>query len=489
MSPDHVPFYEALPDLFELVHKLELFEDGKRWADATPLVSSEELKNRWHRLEIRSVNEVSNFVNGNFSYGSADAPVTFNSKLDPEDHIRELWHHLLRKGGFEAVKGSSLIPLPFDYIVPGGRFNEIYYWDSYFTMLGLAVHGYHDVIEDMIKNFDHFIQKFGFIPNGNRSYFLSRSQPPFFALMVELLMELKGEDAGLTFISSMEKEHAFWMKEPRCVQLKEGYRLNRYADTLQTPRIEMYRDDLTLAQSGSHASTLFMHLRAACESGWDFSSRWMDDARDLKTIRTHDILPVDLNALLYKMEKQIAKLKLIQGDSAGYDQYFAYAEARKNAMRVYCWEEGWYDFDIKTGTTSRKLTAASLVPLFVGMCTPEEATITAETALSSLLAEGGLLTTNLESGQQWDAPNGWAPLQWMAVKGLDNYGMVSQANELASRWLELNRRVYQQTGKMLEKYNVKDMDLPGGGGEYPVQDGFGWTNGVFVALKHRKQSE
>ena len=129
-----------------------------------------------------------------------------------------------------------------------------------------------------------------------------------------------------------------------------------------------------------------------------------------------------------------------------------------------------------------------MVPLFVGMCAPEEASTTAEKVLSRLLAEGGLLTTDIESGQQWDAPNGWAPLQWMAVKGLDNYGMNLQADELASRWLALNQKVYQQTGKMLEKYNVKDMDLPGGGGEYPVQDGFGWTNGVYVALKHRKQA-
>ena len=488
MSPTATPFYESLPELFQLVHRYELFKDGKVWADALPLHNPEELAAQWQLLADKSETGVKKFVETHFTFAAEEESVRFSLYEDAEEHIRNLWSHLLRKGNFEVVPGSSLISLPFDYIVPGGRFNEIYYWDSYFTMLGLAAHGHHGVIEGMIKNFDFFIHQYGFIPNGNRSYFLSRSQPPFFAMMVELLMEFKGQEAGLPYLPALVSEYNFWMKPPRSVTVDGHHVLNRYADNSASPRIEMYRDDQHLAAEVEDEDTLFLHLRSACESGWDFSWRWMDEANDLHTIRTHDLIPVDLNALLFKAETIIANLYRLQHEGEKASIYDKKAEARKEAMQRYCWNEGWFDYDLKANMITSKVTAAAMVPLFVNLCTAEEANITAKVALNHLLADGGLLTTATVSGQQWDAPNGWAPLQWIAVKGLQNYGMYDEANDIADRWLGLNQKIYRQTGKMLEKYNVQNTDLPGGGGEYPVQDGFGWTNGVFVALKHRNNA-
>lgn len=488
MSPKSTPFYEFLPELFQLVHRYELFKDGKVWADALPLLNPEDLRTQWQSLADKSETGVKTFVENHFTFAGEEESVQFNLYEDAEEHIRNLWSHLLRKGNFEVLPGSSLISLPFDYIVPGGRFNEIYYWDSYFTMLGLAAHGHHDVIEGMIKNFDYFIHRYGFIPNGNRTYFLSRSQPPFFALMVELWMELKGNEAGLPYLPAMVSEYNFWMKPPRSVSLDGDYILNRYADDATSPRIEMYRDDLHLSAEVADEDTLFLHLRSACESGWDFSWRWMDKTNDLRTLRTHDLVPVDLNALLYKAETIMANLFRLQHEAENARIYDQKAAARKEAMQKYCWHDGWYDFDLKSNMTISKVTAAAMVPLFVNLSTIEQAAQTARIVLDQLLADGGLLTTATVSGQQWDAPNGWAPLQWMAVKGLQNYGMMDEANEIAGKWLALNQKIYRQTGKMLEKYNVLNTDLPGGGGEYAVQDGFGWTNGVFVALKHRNNA-
>lgn len=129
---------------------------------------------------------------------------------------------MFRKGSLTYVEGSSLIPIPYDYVVPGGRFNEMYYWDSYFTMLGLAIHGHKQMIRDMTKNFAYFIDRFGFAPNGNRSYFLSRSQPPFFGLMVELLAGVEDESVYAEFLPQLVKEHTFWMTPARVITLITG---------------------------------------------------------------------------------------------------------------------------------------------------------------------------------------------------------------------------------------------------------------------------
>jgi len=161
------------------------------------------------------------------------------------------------------------------------------------------------------------------------------------------------------------------------------------------------------------------------------------------------------------------------------------AEQRKAAVLRYFWDprNGVYaDYLWREGRPSAKVTAAALYPLFFGLATKADADRVAKVVQAKLLKSGGLVTTTIESGQQWDAPNGWAPLQWIAVKGLADYGESNLARTIASRWMNNVAAAYGRTGKLMEKYNVVDPSLVGGGGEYPGQDGFGWTNGVLRKL-------
>ncbi|MEM9723825.1 MAG: trehalase family glycosidase, partial [Bacteroidota bacterium] len=353
-------------------------------------------------------------------------------------------------------------------------------------------------VQSMIRNFSYFIDQFGFIPNGNRSYFLSRSQPPFFACMVSLLAEEKGELIFVEYLPFLKREYAYWMEElgpsegaipaeAHIVRLPLEGVLNRYWDRLNRPRAEMYGDDVSLFQrSGSTDPQFYRNIRSACESGWDFSSRWLLDPMDLGSIHTLDILPVDLNCLLWKLEKVIAQGYEVAGIPDQAQQFQQLAAHRKTLIQDTFWDghlSFFTDYDFQRQHSKGILSLAGMYPLFFQLATPEQAALCAETLEAQFLKAGGLVSTTLTTGQQWDAPNGWAPLQWISIQGLRNYGYHKLAEEIRMRWIYLNGAVYKRTGKMLEKYNVVDLSLEGGGGEYPVQDGFGWTNGVFLCLE------
>jgi len=371
----------------------------------------------------------------------------------------------------------------------------MYYWDSYFTMLGLQSSGREDLVADMVKNFAGLIDRYGHIPNGTRTYYLSRSQPPFFAAMVELQAGSEGDDALIRRLPQLELEYAFWMEgaqglvrgaaHRRVVRLADGSVLNRYWDDLATPRDEAYAEDLATARkSGRNAGEVYRDLRAAAESGWDFSSRWLGDGKTLATIHTTDFVPEDLNSLLYQLETLIARgCEAARRVDCQRDMQ-EHARSRQAAMSRFLWDgrmNAFVDYDWRHARASTQLTAATAYPLFVGLATPQQAQRIASTIRASLLMSHGLATTLQDSGEQWDAPNGWAPLQWVAIAGLRRYDEQLLAEEIARRWVEENARVYCRTGKLVEKYNVRDAGA-GAGGEYPVQDGFGWTNGVLVRL-------
>ncbi|PLM99522.1 alpha,alpha-trehalase, partial [Klebsiella pneumoniae] len=371
-------------------------------------------------------------------------------------HIDGLWP-VLTRSTVEVEKWDSLLPLPKPYVVPGGRFREVYYWDSYFTMLGLAESGHWDKVEDMVANFAAEIDAWGHIPNGNRTYYLSRSQPPFFSFMVSLLATHDGDQVLKTYQPQLEKEYRYWMAgadalapgsaDKRAVRMADGALLNRYWDDSDTPRPESWLDDVKTAKSNPNrpATEIYRDLRSAAASGWDFSSRWMDNPQQLATIRTTSIVPVDLNALMFHLEKTLARASKASGDSAGATQYDALANARQQAIEKYLWndKEGWYaDYDLKTHKVRNQLTAAALFPLYVNAASRERATKVAAAAESRLLKPGGLTTTTVNSGQQWDAPNGWAPLQWVAVEGLQNYGQQKIAMEVTWRFLTNVQHTY-----------------------------------------------
>lgn len=392
---------------------------------------------------------------------------------------------------------SSLVPMPKPYVVPGGRFREGYYWDTYFTMLGLQVSGREDLVDDMLDNFAYLIDTVGHIPNGNRTYYASRSQPPFFAYMVTLAARAEGDTVYQKYLPALRKEYAYWMQgesaAPRgeavrhVVAMPDGAVLNRYWDASDTPRDESYLEDVTTAKAvpSRPANDVYRDLRAGAESGWDYSSRWFGDGRTLATIRTTSIVPVDLNSLMFHLETTIVKGCTVARDVGCVVDFSARAARRAAAINRYLWNRhGYYgDYDWQLRKPRDGVTAAALYPLFAGVAWPERAKATAREVRKTLLQPGGLATTTQNTGQQWDAPNGWAPLQWIAIEGLRRYGEPALAKDIGTRFLADVKHVYATEGKLVEKYVVEGAgEGGGGGGEYPLQDGFGWTNGVTLKL-------
>jgi len=487
---------EDLGQLFIDIQMSAIFEDSKTFVDANPKLSPKAISNEYQEKKGQPTFDLKTFVEENFDIpGETNDGKTIDNNQDLQTHLIAHWDYLSRDpDNFEEI--SSLIPLPEPYIVPGGRFREIYYWDSYFTIVGLAASERWDMVSSMTNNFAHLIDEVGFIPNGNRSYYLSRSQPPFFSAMVSLQMKKFGDEKGLPYLSQLEKEYQFWMDgkdeltttnkaRNHTVLMEDGVVLNRYWDSADEPRPESYREDVELAEKVVDKKKLYRNLRSAAESGWDFSTRWFDDESKFESIATTDLIPVDLNCLLFHMENVLSKLHEVSGDLSKSAKYRKLAQARKEAILKYCWDsekEFFTDYNFVKDAYSSRVTLAGCFPLFFKISNLEQSIAQSKVLIDNLLMPQGLVTTTNASGQQWDAPNGWAPLQWIAIKGLQNYELNDLASDISERWKKVNEKVYRNTGKMMEKYNVSDSTLQAGGGEYPTQDGFGWSNGVYLGL-------
>lgn len=485
---------KRFPDLFERVAEAKIFEDPKAWTDVIFNAPPEVILEAFKKENPMSTSELKAFTARYFKEHEALAdnlPKEENLENETvESYLNGLWHKLLRPPHPDAAEElSSIISLPKEYIVPGGRFNEIYYWDSYFTMLAFADRN-PVMIQNMVDNFASMINRFGFIPNGNRTYFLSRSQPPFFHRLVGLLDPDNNAAAYARYIKELCREYGFWMNrdgdiETRCVKIDENTYLNRYFDASDQPRDESYVFDLETAEASDQKSAdLYRNIRAGAESGWDFSSRWFGDPTDMASIRTTLILPVDLNAILYGLELAISEGYEHLGEKLESEKYKALADKRRNAISKYFWnaESGcFFDYDIEYKKQTSVVSGAALFPLFFNCCSEEQAQSIAKQTEAHLLKPGGLVATSIETGEQWDSPNGWAPLQWVAISGLKQYGHTELAAEIADRWMKMVTSVYNTTGALYEKYDVVNMSLAGGG-EYLVQEGFGWTNGVMATL-------
>ena len=490
-----------LGPLFQDVQLAGVFPDSKTFVDARPLLAPAAIAGRYTAARGPTGFSLQHFVEQSFEL---PRPVGEGFHADPtrsmEDHIRALWPVLTRRPDTADAR-SSLIPLPQPYVVPGGRFREVYYWDSYFTMLGLVASGRTDLVRSMLDNFAYLIRTVGHIPNGNRTYYLSRSQPPFFGAMIGLYATATDTAQALPYLDALEAEHAFWMdgaerlapaqEYRRVVRLPDGSVLNRYWDDLAEPRPESYRPDYELAQTlpAAEREAFYRNVRATAESGWDFSSRWLRDPKDLRTLETTELLPVDLNCLLYHAERTIAALRRFRArpeDREVADRFARAAEARRQALLNAAYEPAaGFFFDVRWRSGVRvtdRPTIAAAAPLYFGLATPEQGRKVAAQLERLFLKPGGFVPTLISSGQQWDAPNGWAPLEWLAIEGVRRYGRPDLADTARARWLAVNRRTYRATGKMTEKYDVVDLTRRAGGGEYPTQDGFGWTNGVALAL-------
>jgi alpha,alpha-trehalase len=457
---------EALSPLYEDVQLSRIFPDSKYFVDCSPkfpikdiLIAYELQKNNREFFNLKD------FVLHHF-YPPIEVHEgqAYTNELSINEHLVGLWDTLTRSADLVA-NDSTLIPLPHRYIVPGGRFREIYYWDSYFTILGLLESGRADMARSMVENFAYLIDKFGHVPNGNRTYYLSRSQPPFFALMVMECGLIKvGNEVFPTnqFLKAIEKEYAFWMdgseqlsihktSHRRVVIMPDGSVLNRYWDDMDSPRPESYIEDVEIAhQSVRSEKEVYRHIRAAAESGWDFSSRWFADGQSIGSIETTDIIPIDLNCLLYRNECILSQMYKEKGEHDLSQKMLRLSEERLRAIQKYLWSDLlniFGDYHHLKHQFINRPTLAMSFPLYFGI----------------------------------------APLQWMTYRGVLRYQetdiqLLKLGESIKISWMGINEKTYQNTGKMMEKYNVEDTNLEAGGGEYPGQDGFGWTNGVYLAI-------
>ncbi|XP_048777077.2 trehalase-like isoform X2 [Ostrea edulis] len=510
-------------ELLDTIQRLRLFPDSKTFVDMSLRESPDAVLSAFNAIpkpmgEAQARKFVADYFSGpgeEFqSWEPEDLPRLpsfVNRIMDPalRDYAWDLcriWRDLGRKIKSDVnhhQERYSLVYLPHPFIVPGGRFRETYYWDTYWVIKGLLLCEMTDTVKGMLENFVLMIQKFGLIPNGGRIYYTRRSQPPFF---IPMMYDYYKATGNLTFIQNnlqaMETEYKFWMAN-RSVAINHNdiiHVLNRYASPVNSPRPESYAEDLdTVSGANDTISKRQLHkdIVSAAESGWDFSSRWFSREPGanltLDTIRTTNILPVDLNSILCMSEHILSEFFNLTGNEEKSKEYASKRLKREQAMDALLWNSNrgiWQDLNIAKKSHRDYFYASNLFPLFASCVsgdTPQkEDSVLRYLQTSGVLHYDGGFPTSLDTtGQQWDFPNGWPPLQHVAIWGMhqsQNKEMKKEAFYLAKKWINNNWIAWNRSRNMYEKYSTIKPGKGGGGGEYKVQEGFGWSNGVILDI-------
>lgn len=400
---------------------------------------------------------------GLFSF-NRDTDLTADDVREARDHIEKYWERLLR---VHKKDDESLLGLPNPYLVPASEkghefdFNELYYWDSYFMVQGLLDEEHKELVTGILENLEVLFERFKVVPNASRTYLMGRSQPPFltsFIFDVYNTYSPSREWLKKSIDIAKEEYETVWLgtAKPNWRQVHQG--LSRYFD------INM------------------LHDLAEAESGWDMTPRF--------NRRALNYLPVDLNALLYKYETDFAHAARLFGDKREITKWEQAARSRAAVMNKLMWDSSrgiFYDYNFVKSKRSNISSLASYYPMWAGMVDGRQAQAMVK-ALRKFEEKGGLATTDavllnqVVPGQmptQWAHPNGWAPLHFIVVKGLQRYGYNDDARRIAMKWLRTNLEWFRRHGEFLEKYNVVSPDKPPMKGVYPSQTGFGWTNAVF----------
>ncbi|XP_060206752.1 probable trehalase isoform X2 [Lycium barbarum] len=428
--------------------------------------------------------------------------------------VHSLWKNLSRKVSdnvLEKPELYTLLPLKNPVIIAGSRFREVYYWDSYWIIRGLLVSKMYETAKGIVTNLISLIDQYGYVLNGARAYYTNRSQPPVLAGMIVDIYNQTGDlDLVRGSLPALLKEYHFWSSGIHRVTIQDAqgsnHSLSRYYAMWNTPRPEASTIDkktATKLPNICEKREFYRDLASAAESGWDFSSRWMRNESDLTTTSTTSILPVDLNVFLLKMEIDIVFLANIIGESSVVAQFTEASQNRQKAINCIFWhaEMGqWLDYWLGSSNTSediykwedlhqnKKSFASNFVPLWTELFRSDKITtqkVVQSLRSSGLLQPAGIAMTLSNTGQQWDFPNGWPPLQHIIIEGLARSGLEEAralAKDIAVRWIRTNYVAYKKTGAMYEKYDVTKCGAAGGGGFYVAQTGFGWANGVVLAL-------
>jgi len=412
----------------------------------------------------------------------------------------------------DRLEVHGLLYLPHPYVVPGGRFNEMYGWDSYFIVLGLLRDGRRLQARQMVDNFIYQIEHYGHILNANRTYYLTRSQPPFLSHMVLAVYDKTGDRAWLqAALPAMLKDYEFWTSGPHLVA-ETG--LSRYWDLGEGPAAEVLEDERD-AQGRTHYDRILEYFRTHQVDDYDLS-QYYDREQDRltplfykgdRTMRESgfdpsnrfgafnlDVIhynPVDLNTLLWMAERNIARVLDLGGRRAEAREWRDRACLRRDRIYRYNWDARsglFLDYNFQTGKRRHYEFATTFFPLWAGLASPNQAARVAAN-LPIFERPGGIVTSTFASGNQWDLPFGWAPLQMVAAEGLRTYGYQVEANRVSLAFLSLVLQEFKTSGTIVEKYDVvKRTSRVSEGIRFGYDSneiGFGWTNAVFSRLYDR----
>lgn len=514
-------------ELLKTVQMAEIFNDSKTFVDLSQrndpnvtLANFDKLMERTNNNPSRE--EVDQFVRENFyeaelvNYTLPDwqeNPPFLETIVDPNlkkwaKDLNNIWRILARKISTEVAKNPqrhSIIYVDKPFVIPGGRFKEFYYWDSYWVIEGLLLCGMNDTARGMIDNFLEMVEKYGFIPNGGRIYYLMRSHPPLLIPMVQLYLDFTKDVEYLNkIIDTLEKEFDYWLRYKMVNVQKNGktYKMAHYVVNSEGPRPESYREDYRLGRNISDAekrASFYNDLKAGAESGWDFSGRWFigpEEDLNLSYINTKNIIPVDLNSFLQRNARLLAEFHKILKNGQKSIYYSNIAKQFQRNINDVLWNDElkiWLDYDAKNQQHRKSFYPTNLTPLYTLSYDIHKTVDLALSAVAYLnkvgipLFFGGTPASLNQTGEQWDFPNAWPPLQSIMIQGL-YYTRVMEAvklsEDLARRWLDSNYMGYESTGMMFEKYDATSPGKGGGGGEYKVQEGFGWTNGIVLEFLH-----
>jgi alpha,alpha-trehalase len=521
----------------DAIQKLKLYDDDKEFVDRVLTKGTDEFIRLFSEIKVQDYSNkdlMQKFVKSNTQNSGSDLiqiePTDFNpnpkifTKIPQElipfvTDLHSRWKNLLRAQKPDLMySSSSLLPVPNPFIVPGGRFREWYNWDSFWILSGLQVSEMNETALHIIQNFLWCINEYGFVPNGGRIYYLNRSQPPLTAVMIWNYYQKFYQNAdegsqkvGLEFLRTslptLLKEYSYWMSSKHMVLYMDRngnhHKVNRYNVDNTQPRPESYMKDYDLAQKSfqteNERKNFYAQVAAGAESGIDYSTRWFDDYKKLTTIKTNQILPIDLNSLMYRMEYTISLIARELRQNDVYTQFNKASNDRKSAIYNIFWNSKystWFDVDMTTRTQRIATPAgdqlkmvASIYPVWAGashLSKLEDNALVTKFVRENLRI-GGISTTNIQSDQQWDDANVWAPLQYFISQALENsyHAQPTPENQpelfkVVNTWISTTYCGWKSEKDMFEKYDANRLGKSGGGGEYLPQGGFGWTNGLVL---------
>lgn len=377
---------------------------------------------------------------------------------------------------------ENLLGLPYPFSIPSeNHFEELYYWDTYFTNLGLILMGKFKQAKNNTDDMLYLVDRFGFMPNASRKTFLNRSQPPFLSLMVQDIYEVTKDKEWLkSAYETLKKEHCFWSEKRSTVTGLNRYR--GFATEEEAHYLaERFRERTGLSPENSELDTA-RHMRLCFESGWDINPRWGQ--------RGFEFNHIDLNSVLYAAEMCMSDFAKELGNGEE-NEWLEKAQNRKALMRKYMkTEKGYFtDYNFVRDEFSDVFSAPSFYPLFAGLADEEEAKATVA-MLPRLEYEYGIVSCEKnpkEGNYQWNYPNGWSPIQYLVYRALKNYGYDEEAERIAKKYIILVEKVYAETGNLWEKYNVVEGNIKVNT-ESPMPPMMGWSAGVYIKLKRELEA-